>query len=422
MASALVRALALGLACALPAGIFADVAHAVPDQAVTNAAGQTFRVAAHRGGAGQWPENSMIAFAGAAEAGYAGIETDIVFTSDRVAVLSHYDKLPATCTMAGRRIHSLTFATVQQVRCADDGGAKTVPIATFAQLAELLQSHPSMVLHLDIKAYGGQRASDKRRYARDSVTLVKQYGLLDRTRFNSFNWDVALPAIRALAPQAYVLAYDHVRLNYDRVLLAKKLGANGYGTRGAYTTASFAAFVRSTGLDFVPWDSGAEQLRAMSIVYGPKDFWLMSDSPTALTDSLNAGRTVIDWAATDVTTTLATPKTVLKKKRLSARHNYYPPLIGSAIPETKRPALTTATLRVTISKGPGGNRLWVSARTDGSHVQMVSLPRGTTTLELKVPVGYAGKIRLRTAKKTTLTVAVTGYTNEVYTPATGTGG
>lgn len=126
---------------------------------IVNVAGSTLLVVAHRGGAFQWPENSLDAFIGSAEAGYDGIETDLAWTSDTQPVMSHNDTLPDRCTSAGKKIHELTAAQVAEVRCANLNGEMVVPIPTFAQLAQVLADHPDVALHLDLKSYPGQSAA-----------------------------------------------------------------------------------------------------------------------------------------------------------------------------------------------------------------------------------------------------------------------
>ncbi len=57
---------------------------------------------AHRGGAGDAPENTMPAFAAAVALGYRYLETDAQLTADGVVVAFHDDDLTRTC---GRAVH-----------------------------------------------------------------------------------------------------------------------------------------------------------------------------------------------------------------------------------------------------------------------------------------------------------------------------
>jgi glycerophosphoryl diester phosphodiesterase len=387
---------------------------------VVNTAGQTFKVLAHRGGAAQWPENSLEAFTGAAEAGYDGIETDMAFTLDGIAVMSHYDKLPSRCDQR-TRIHEMTWEQVQTVRCADRTGAMTVPIPSFLQLAEVLAAHPGVALNLDIKTYTGQSSAEMRLYAYRAVMRVKDAGLLDRTRFLSFNWSVALPTIRKLAPSAYVLAYDHNGFDYDRVRLAAKLGASGYGTEARYTSVNLSDYIRSRGMEMVPWNITTTQGQAMAIFSGPKTYWFMTDSPSSMTAKLTGGTGHLNWTAADVVTTLTKPVTV-SKATYKANRDYYPRVLGNAVPSSKLAALKTVNISVTLTKGSAKNYLYAAARSSDSSSRIkVALAQGTSTVWLSVPVGDDGKLRIRTSKKTKLTIQVLSYTNTVFTevpPAT----
>lgn len=44
----------------------------------------------------------------------------------------------------------------------------------------------------------------------------------------------------------------------------------------------------------------------------------------------------------------------------------------------------------------------------------MALPKGDGTVNVSVPVGDGGKIRIRTDKKTKLSASVLAFTNEVY--------
>lgn len=56
---------------------------------------------AHRGFSGYYPENTMLAFKKAVEAGCHGIETDVQLTKDGVAVICHDETLERTTTGSG---------------------------------------------------------------------------------------------------------------------------------------------------------------------------------------------------------------------------------------------------------------------------------------------------------------------------------
>ena len=56
---------------------------------------------AHRGGAGEWPENTMPAFEGAVRLGYRYVETDVHATSDGVLLAFHDDVLDRVTDHAG---------------------------------------------------------------------------------------------------------------------------------------------------------------------------------------------------------------------------------------------------------------------------------------------------------------------------------
>ncbi len=56
---------------------------------------------AHRGGAGDWPENTMPAFAGAVALGYRYVETDVHVTADGVVLAFHDERLDRVTDRTG---------------------------------------------------------------------------------------------------------------------------------------------------------------------------------------------------------------------------------------------------------------------------------------------------------------------------------
>lgn len=113
----------------------------------------------------------------------------------------------------------------------------------------------------------------------------------------------------------------------------------------------------------------------LSIVDEPKVIWMITNSPAGLT---TIGTTKLDWTAAGEHTTIAKA--------------------------------------VTAAEAPKSNSVYTAARSaDASATKKISLPRGTATVLAAVPIGNDGKLRIRTAKTSTLTIKVLGYTNALFT-------
>ena len=59
------------------------------------------KVFGHRGFSGEYPENTMLAFQKAVEAGCEGIELDVQLTKDLVPVIMHDEKVDRTTDGSG---------------------------------------------------------------------------------------------------------------------------------------------------------------------------------------------------------------------------------------------------------------------------------------------------------------------------------
>jgi glycerophosphoryl diester phosphodiesterase len=98
---------------------------------------------AHRGGAGEWPENTMPAFEGAVRLGYRYVETDVHLTADGVLVAFHDDVLDRVTDRTGV-ISELPHAEVAAARV---DGREPIPL-----LEDLLGSFPDLRLNIEPKS------------------------------------------------------------------------------------------------------------------------------------------------------------------------------------------------------------------------------------------------------------------------------
>ena len=96
---------------------------------------------AHRGGACDWPENTMRAFANAVDLGYRYVETDVHVTADGAVVAFHDDSLDRLTDQQGR-IADLEWETVRAARI----GGEPIPL-----LEDLLATWPELRVNIDAK-------------------------------------------------------------------------------------------------------------------------------------------------------------------------------------------------------------------------------------------------------------------------------
>ncbi|MXW89586.1 MAG: glycerophosphodiester phosphodiesterase [Acidimicrobiaceae bacterium] len=124
---------------------------------------------AHRGGAEEFPENTLRAFRHAVELGYTHVETDVHATSDGVAVAFHDDALDRVTDGRGV-VEELTWSDLQQARVAG-----TDPIM---RLDELLEELPDTRINIDPKSDAA---------VEPLVDVLKRLGAVERVCVCSFS-------------------------------------------------------------------------------------------------------------------------------------------------------------------------------------------------------------------------------------------
>lgn len=409
------RLAAIGVAVALALGVAPAPASAATvgadGQPITNAKGVRFVLISHRGGALERPENSLEAYRYSVEQGFDVIETDLLFTSDGQGVMSHYDTLPSRCTYAGKKLHLMTLAQVRRVRCRDLSGAKTVPIPTFAELAQAVASS-DIRIELDIKRYPGQSAAGERRYAERAIKLLKRYGLIERASILTFRWTTVLPTIRRLAPTIRVVGLDTAAMDYGRVRLAASLGLDGFGVRASGSPTNLLKYIKSVGMDPVPWEVKGTQLQAYAIHFAGEVYGVSSDRPAQTRAQLVGGAIDLNPEPWYAVTRLAKGVTVARQATSAAYQRRYPKVMGTAVPWSRLAALDSVRVKVTVIGGPGTGYLSLGAA--GSPLSSsikVKLPKGTKSLWVQVPVGNSGKLRVFASKRANYRVSVVEYTN-----------
>jgi glycerophosphoryl diester phosphodiesterase len=148
------------------------------DKAAALNAGTT-AIAAHRGGAGLWPENSRLAFRNSSRMGVDFVEFDVHRTADGHLVVHHDPGLGRTCEGTGE-IGEMNWQDLRRIRLrglADEG------VPDLDEVLEVLGRSP-VQLRLEIK----QRVSGRpyEGIEAEVVDVLRTTGLLERTTLTSF--------------------------------------------------------------------------------------------------------------------------------------------------------------------------------------------------------------------------------------------
>jgi glycerophosphoryl diester phosphodiesterase len=138
---------------------------------------------AHRGGAADGLENTMVQFRRAVESGYRYIETDVHATLDGKLAAFHDSTLDRMTDGAGR-IAELPWKEIRHARVA---GIEPVPL-----FEELLEAFPEVRWNVDIKAEAALRPL---------LNLIARTGSWDRVCVGSFSESRVARAQRLAGPR-----------------------------------------------------------------------------------------------------------------------------------------------------------------------------------------------------------------------------
>ncbi|WP_413320101.1 glycerophosphodiester phosphodiesterase family protein [Agrococcus sp. 1P02AA] len=227
------------------------------------------RVLAHRGLALGAPENSMLAFIAAVDAGATFLETDVHATADGVAVLAHD---PALDRVAGRDI-VIERTLWKDLGAVDLGQGETVP-----GLREALLALPDAKWNIDLKSDAA---------VIPAVRAVVEARAADRVLLTSFSErrraqaKALLPAVATSASQSIVV----------RALAAQRLGLRGPLRRILEPVVALQVPRRHKGVEIVTERSVAAFQRAGVEVH----VWTVNE-PAEMQELLDLG---VDGLVTD---------------------------------------------------------------------------------------------------------------------------
>ena len=187
------------------------------------------RIAAHRGGAALWPENSLLAFQSAIALGSDLLEFDVHLTRDRTVAVIHDATLGRTTNGTGP-VSSLTAADLRRLRLRGPGTDLTAMLDDV--LAAVTAAPRPVGLLVEVK----ESATGARYEGLEELILaaLARAGLQAHATVMAFNPDV-IARVRALAPRTRTC------------LLVERAAVERTGARPEQTV-DWAVAVRSTDL------------------------------------------------------------------------------------------------------------------------------------------------------------------------------
>ncbi|MFX4303090.1 glycerophosphodiester phosphodiesterase [Alicyclobacillus tolerans] len=141
---------------------------------------------AHRGYSLKYPENTMLAFEQASIHGADGIELDVHLSGDGVPVIIHDNRLERTTNGRGW-VEEKSSHELRQLDAGSWKGAEfsDCRIPTLEEVLDwVVKRVPYMTVNLELKRSRGNPSYD--RLAQRVLSLVKQYRMLEKVIFSSF--------------------------------------------------------------------------------------------------------------------------------------------------------------------------------------------------------------------------------------------
>lgn len=291
-----------------------------------------FDLQSHRGGRGEWTEESAAAFRNSLALGVTTLELDVVISEDDVPVVWHDPEIqddkctdtgPATegdpeYPYVGKLVKDLNFEQLQTLRCdlVLDGFPDAEPIEDnrliqLSDVFEIAADAPNVHFNIETKIEAEDRENSREPevFVDAVMSQIESSGVAERSMIQSFDWR-SLPLVRERdANMPLVLLWDETtwhsgtpwsgpvdfdEVGGDPVAAARQLDvqvlspsyAIPYGSNSddadyqPTATAEFIARAHEAGLLVVPWTINEESTMHEQIDAGVDG--IITDYPTRL--------------------------------------------------------------------------------------------------------------------------------------------
>ncbi len=205
------------------------------------------KLIAHRGFSGVYPQNTIPAFEGAAEADFWGMECDIHTTKDGKWVVIHDDEI-SNLTNGEGLVKDFTLDELRDIQMDSGNGIKkygTLPIPTLEEYLQVCVNDGEIIPVIEIK-------NCDPKYLPSLKRIVSEFNLSEKAVFISFNADF-LKEYRQLDKDATILYLSSVPTKEDiDFCIEQNFGIN-YHFKSLIKCASAIKYAREKGVPIGAW-------------------------------------------------------------------------------------------------------------------------------------------------------------------------
>ncbi len=206
------------------------------------------KIYGHRGYSGRYPENTMLAFQKAVEAGADGVEMDVQLSRDGAVVIMHDETLDRTTDGTGY-VKDHTLAELKKLNATKTFAGKfdKQEIPTFQEFCDWLKG-TEIVANVELK----NSVIYYPELEKKCIDIIRTAGVEKRIIFSSFN-HATLFKVKELAPDIPVGALmENTELTYAG-FYCKQFGFRYYHPDGSLLTAETVKECKEHGIGLNVW-------------------------------------------------------------------------------------------------------------------------------------------------------------------------
>jgi len=222
-------------------------------------------IIAHRGYRAQYPENTLVAFQAAIDAGADMIELDVLLSKDRKIVVIHDESLDRTTDGQG----AVSDYTLSELKALDagiwfDSRFKGERLPTLGEVLDIVNERIPMNIEIKKSAYEPHHPPDA--IEKQIVDLVARKNAVENVLISSFEW-LVLERFAAMKESPAIALLSSYREEDIPLELCEKLGAFSWHPSALALKQEHVRKMHEAGLLVLPYhvDTPEDMARMMEM-------------------------------------------------------------------------------------------------------------------------------------------------------------